>query len=301
MHTFLHNLSTGFWAFLIGFFILCALLWLLLKFVAPFLNELLNSIKTLEKSRPRDVVITIVVIIALLLGMTYCGSLINGYPNDDKTAQSVTAESQPQSEPPRPHAETFSVCVFCSASSDVEPKYTAAAEKLGAALAERKWTLLWGGSENGLMGAVARGAKQNGGRAVGIITKQDYSWGGIAKNADELLAFDTVPERKHALQTRASAFIVLPGGLGTLDEFADTLEQKAIAEPGAPPAAKPIIIFNQDGYYDALLAFLKNGETKKFISASAKQNYTVVTNIEDLLAELDKAERQLTRRNNTEP
>jgi uncharacterized protein (TIGR00730 family) len=183
-------------------------------------------------------------------------------------------------------AAGFSVCVYCGASDLVDAKYPAAARALGKGLARRGWTLVYGGGGTGLMGAVARGAREHGGRVAGVIPKFIRAWNPSYDDYDELFVVTTMAERKLVLQTRADAFVVLPGGLGTLDEFADTVELRQLAL-----LEKPIILFNQDGYYDALIAFIEHGIREKFTRESFRGKFSVAGTMEELLTQLDTAAR----------
>jgi len=126
--------------------------------------------------------------------------------------------------------EQWAVCVYCGASDRTAAKYTEAAWEMGEAIARQRWTLVWGGSKTGLMGAVARGAKESGGRVVGVLPEFIRQWEVAYEEADELMTVTTMHERKMLLQARSDAFVILPGGLGTLDELGDTLRAEG-AEP----------------------------------------------------------------------
>lgn len=181
--------------------------------------------------------------------------------------------------------DRLSVCVYCGATDLASPKYTAAARELGEALAARQWTLVWGGSKTGLMGAVARGAKESGGRVVGVLPEFIRKWEVAYDAADEMMVVETMQERKLLLQTRSDAFVILPGGIGTLDELADTLDLKNLSQH-----RKPIILLNQDGYYDALLKFVDHAIAEKFSKGEARSQFAVVKTVEEVLAALDNLE-----------
>ena len=180
-------------------------------------------------------------------------------------------------------AARLSVCVFCGASDQVAPKYAVAAQRLGEGIAARHWTLVYGGSRTGLMGAVARGAKDSGGRVVAVLPRFIQGWGVAYESADELMTVTTMHERKLLLQARADAFVVLPGGSGTLDELADTLELDQLNLLG-----KPLIILNQDGYYDGLLAFLDRAISEKFSRDDLRQKIQVVRTLDEALGMLER-------------
>lgn len=137
------------------------------------------------------------------------------------------------------------------------------------------------------MGAVARGAKESGGRVVGITTDFLHQREPAYEKADEMMIVATMAERKFLLQIRADAFVVLPGGIGTLDEIGDTLDLKNLSRH-----RKPIILLNQDGYYDSLLAWLDHSIAEKFSKAEARSHLIVVRTIDEVLAALQDLERR---------
>ncbi|HEY0864402.1 MAG TPA: TIGR00730 family Rossman fold protein [Lacunisphaera sp.] len=183
-------------------------------------------------------------------------------------------------------AAQLSICVYCGASDRADPKYAAVARELGEALARRQWTLVWGGGQTGLMGAVARGAKETGGRVVGIIPEFIRQWEVAYKQADEMMVVTTMAERKILLQTRSDVFVILPGGVGTLDEISDTLDLKNLSQHH-----KPIILLNQDGYYDTLLAFLDHSIAEKFSKNEARGQFMVARSVEEVLTLLEDIDR----------
>jgi uncharacterized protein (TIGR00730 family) len=181
--------------------------------------------------------------------------------------------------------ERLSVCVYCGASDLAQPKYAEAARQVGAELARRQWTLVWGGSKTGLMGAVARSAKESGGRIVGVLPEFIRDWEVAYDRVDEMMVVTTMHERKMLLQARSDVFVILPGGIGTLDELADTLDLGNLGRH-----RKPIILLNQDGYYDALLAFVDHTVTEKFSKGEARNRIRVARTVAELLAMLDEIE-----------
>ena len=151
------------------------------------------------------------------------------------------------------------LCVYCSSSDRLDPKYYAAAEELGRALVAQGWGLVYGGSKNGLMGAVARGTKAAGGRVVGVIPEFMKARELAFAEADELVTVVTMRERKLLMETRADGFVVLPGGFGTLEEIMEilTLRQLDVVK-------KPCVFLNQDGFYDPLFALFETMLREKF-------------------------------------
>jgi uncharacterized protein (TIGR00730 family) len=180
-------------------------------------------------------------------------------------------------------ADRLSVCVYCGASDLADPKYAEVARQVGEELARRQWTLVWGGGKTGLMGAVARGAKESGGRVVGVLPEFIRRWEVAYERADEMMVVTTMAERKLVLQVRSDVFVILPGGIGTFDEIADTLDLRNLSQHD-----KPIILLNQDGYYDALLAFIDHTIAAKFSKSEVRGKMMVAASVDEVFALLEK-------------
>jgi len=146
---------------------------------------------------------------------------------------------------------TFSVCVFCGSAPGTRPEYAQAARQVGAEIGRRGWTLVYGGGHVGLMGIVADAALRSGTRVVGVIPRFLYELevghGGLA--ALEIVA--TFAERKQRMGELSDAFLSLPGGVGTMDEFFEAWSWTL-----AQLQDKPSGLLNVGGYYDHLVAFL---------------------------------------------
>jgi uncharacterized protein (TIGR00730 family) len=152
------------------------------------------------------------------------------------------------------------VCVFCGSSTGTIPSFAAAAVALGTTLAERNMELVYGGASVGLMGVVADAALAAGGQVTGVITESlsdhEIAHGGLAR----LDVVRTMHERKYRMAELSDAFVMLPGGFGTFEEFMEavTWRQLAIHE-------KPSGILNVDGYFADLLAFVAHAVEMGFI------------------------------------
>ncbi|HVZ65699.1 MAG TPA: TIGR00730 family Rossman fold protein [Lacunisphaera sp.] len=170
-----------------------------------------------------------------------------------------------------------SLCVYCSSSDRLEPKYYEAAKRVGETIGRQGWTLVYGGGKTGSMGAVARGAKSQGGRVIGVIPEFMKARELEFTEADELVSVLTMRERKMLMETRADAFLALPGGWGTLEEL---LEILTLAHLEA--LHKPIVIFNQDGYYDDLLRLCDRIVREKFMHATIRGKFAVATTVEEV-------------------
>lgn len=144
-----------------------------------------------------------------------------------------------------------SIAVYCSSSNRIPQAYVAAAKELGRLLGEGRHELVYGGGRVGLMGVVAAQVHTYGGRVYGVIPERLKAREGIAYElADQLVVTETMQERKALMFNRAEAFVVLPGGFGTLEEF---LEVLTLRQLGYHP--KPIALLNTGGFFDPLLAF----------------------------------------------
>lgn len=163
------------------------------------------------------------------------------------------------------------VTVYCASSNHVASKYMDVAEEAGRLLVERNCALLYGGGQVGLMGAIARSVHRHDGRVVGVIPEALKEREGVAYGlADELIITKTMQERKAILFTRADAFLVLPGGFGTLEEFMEVLTLKQLQYHD-----KPIALVNTDGYYDPLLELFEHFFAEQFAAERYRSLYSV--------------------------
>jgi uncharacterized protein (TIGR00730 family) len=157
-------------------------------------------------------------------------------------------------------SQPSSVAVYCGSNSGIDPAFAAAAASLGALLAERGLRLVYGGGHVGLMGAVADAVLDGGGEAHGVITRaleqKEIAHAGLTS----LRVTETMHERKAAMADAADAFVMLPGGYGTLDEFFEVLTW---AQLGIH--AKPCAILDVAGYFDPLRAFLDGAVAAGFV------------------------------------
>lgn len=177
-----------------------------------------------------------------------------------------------------------SVTVYCSSSNRIDPAFFAAGKALGAAIARRGWTLVYGGNRVGLMGAVADAARGAGGKVVGITPRLLVDQGMGDDRCDELVVTDGMRERKALLEERADALIALPGGLGTFEEFFEVLVAKLLGYHD-----KPIVLLNTGGYYDPLLAALEHGIAEHFIKPGSRDAYRVAATADEAVAYLSSA------------
>jgi uncharacterized protein (TIGR00730 family) len=154
------------------------------------------------------------------------------------------------------------ICVFCGSSAGSRPEYRACAEELGAELVRRNLGLVYGGGNVGLMGAIADSVLQAGGEAIGVIPEHLMAREIGHKNLTKLHVVHSMHERKALMADLSDAFIALPGGFGTLEEFFEVLTWSQLGLH-----AKPCGILNVLDYYTPLLAMLDHAVNERFLKA----------------------------------
>lgn len=153
-----------------------------------------------------------------------------------------------------------SVCVFCGSSAGSDPRFVEAARAAGALLARRRIALVYGGGHVGMMGALADAALAAGGRVTGVIPQHLMRPEVAHPGLSELIVVDSMHQRKWLMADRADAFLVLPGGYGTLDE---TFEMVTWLQLGLQ--RKPLALVNVAGYFDPLLQWLRQAVECGFV------------------------------------
>lgn len=170
------------------------------------------------------------------------------------------------------------VCVYCGARSGTDDRFTPAARQLGALLAEENIGLVYGGSRAGMMGAVADGVMNAGGKAIGVIPHGLMRAEIAHEGLTELIAVKDMHERKMTFEQLSEGFLVMPGGLGTLDELFEAWTWSYLGIH-----SKPIGILNLFGYYDSLLDFLGHARSRGFVDAAAFDRIVVAEDAKTLL------------------
>lgn len=154
-----------------------------------------------------------------------------------------------------------SVAVYCSASVCVDDHFKAIARKMGNLIAQEGIRLVYGGAHIGMMGAVSDGVIEANGTVFGVTTKYLGKHEGLHERIQHLHVADDMHERKMLMFEEADAFVILPGGFGTLDEFFEVITWKQIGLH-----AKPVIIVNHEGFWDPLKSLFQSLGDKQFIS-----------------------------------
>jgi uncharacterized protein (TIGR00730 family) len=155
------------------------------------------------------------------------------------------------------------LCVYCGSAPGTDPAHLAAARTLGGAMAEAGIGLVYGGGSTGLMGETARAVLAGGGHVTGIIPEFLVSKERMLDEAHELIVTRSMHERKMAMFERATGFVALPGGIGTLEELAEIMTWAQLKQH-----ARPIIVCNVNGFWDGLLKVLQHMRDEGFIRAA---------------------------------
>jgi uncharacterized protein (TIGR00730 family) len=158
-------------------------------------------------------------------------------------------------------APTFSLCVYCGSRPGENPAFSEVARSVGTWIGRHGGQLVYGGGCNGLMGITAQATLDAGGRVVGIIPQALVEKEWANHNCTELHVVDTMHERKRLMAEHADAFLALPGGIGTFEEFFEVWTWRQLGYHD-----KPVGLLNVDGYYDGLLGFMKTGVAQGFMS-----------------------------------
>ncbi|MDR1739191.1 MAG: TIGR00730 family Rossman fold protein [Bacteroidales bacterium] len=174
------------------------------------------------------------------------------------------------------------VTVFCGSSLGTENIYEQKAALLGQALAKRKVELVYGGAKVGLMGAVANGVLNEGGKVTGVIPNFLKLKELVHEDLTELIVVDNMHERKAKMSELCDGVIALPGGFGTLEEL---FEMLTWAQLGLHK--KPIAILNINGFYDSLNAFIQTMVDKGFVKEENQQMILMSENIDELLDKME--------------
>jgi uncharacterized protein (TIGR00730 family) len=180
------------------------------------------------------------------------------------------------------------ICVYCGSGSGTNPAFTDAARKLGTAMAKNGLGLVYGGGAVGLMGAVAKAVKDNGGHVTGIIPEFLMSRERAAMGIDDLVVTRDMHERKRLMFERADAFVALPGGVGTLEELVEQLTWVQLGRH-----QKPVVLANIEGFWDPLCVLLDHMRSLQFIRADISVDPLVVERVEDVLPVISEALRQV--------
>lgn len=175
-------------------------------------------------------------------------------------------------------AESFAICVFCGSRLGHDADWASIASATGHAIAKRQWRLVYGAGRWGLMGALAQAALESGAHVTGIIPEYLIKIEPVLPGIHHLEIVQTMIERKMRMMALSDAFLVLPGGIGTLEELFEVWT-------GLQTHAhdKPVVLVNVKGYYDALLSFIKKATQEGFLTPFQKDRLIVTASVQEAL------------------
>lgn len=166
------------------------------------------------------------------------------------------------------------ICVYGASSNAIEQSYIETVEELGREMARRGHGLVYGGGAQGLMGAVARGVHEGGGKIVGVAPNFFDVDGVLFENCTEFIHTETMRQRKQTMEDRADAFIMTPGGFGTFEEFFEILTLKQLKRH-----KKAIVVLNINGYYNEMTVMIDRAMEQHFVKPACAMLYEFIDNI----------------------
>lgn len=171
------------------------------------------------------------------------------------------------------------ICVFGASSNSIDKKYVEAVERLGEKLAKRGHSLVFGRGAGGLMGAAARGFEKGGCKDIIGVSPIFFNVDGkLFQNCSISCQADTMRERKAILEKLADVFLVVPGGIGTMDEFFEIITLRSLGR-----LSKPVALYNLDGFYDPMMRMLQKYEKEGFLNLNGEQLFACIDNEEALI------------------
>ncbi|MBQ3087850.1 MAG: TIGR00730 family Rossman fold protein [Clostridia bacterium] len=182
----------------------------------------------------------------------------------------------------------MNICIYGASSDAIDPVYLVRCEQLGRTLASRGHGLVFGAGAKGVMGASARGFYAGGGFIKGVAPTFFNVDGVLFEHCTEFVPTETMRERKQIMEDSADAFVIGPGGIGTFEEFFEILTLKQLGRH-----AKPIAVYNINGYYDAMLAMLQKSADEKFMRELTLDLYRVFDDDDKMIEYLENSNEEL--------
>lgn len=176
----------------------------------------------------------------------------------------------------------MNICVYGSSSAQLAPEFFEAAEAFGGLIAAAGHSLVFGGGREGLMGAAARGAYSRKGRITGIAPSFFNEPGILFEHCTEMILTETMRERKQLMDERSDAFVVLPGGIGTFEEFFEMLTLKQLGKHD-----RAMVLLNTRSYYTPMLRFIEAAVEQGFVSRSCLTLFYMADTPADVLSYIE--------------
>ncbi|HEX2447079.1 MAG TPA: TIGR00730 family Rossman fold protein [Methyloceanibacter sp.] len=183
-----------------------------------------------------------------------------------------------------PSSSLQSICVYCGSGPGKNPAFVQAARAFGRILVDSRIGLVYGGGSLGLMGEIALSVLNHGGHVTGIIPGFLSEREHMLIQAQELIVVDDMHQRKQLMFAKSDAFVALPGGLGTLEEFVEQLTWSQLGRH-----AKPIVLVNIEGFWNPLLVLFDKMGAEGFIRPGLELNVSVVDRVEKIIPAIERA------------
>ena len=164
----------------------------------------------------------------------------------------------------------MNITLYGAASDRIDRAYVEGVEALGRAIAKRGHTMVFGAGSTGLMGAAARGVAAEHGSIIGVTPHFMHTLEPVSELCTELIATETMAERKTIMEQKADAFVIVPGGIGTFDEFFQILTLKVLGRHN-----KPIVLYNIKGFWDNMISVIGTDLIKGFIDPKTAACFTI--------------------------
>ena len=177
----------------------------------------------------------------------------------------------------------MNITLYGAASERIDREYMEGVEALGREMARRGHAMVFGAGSTGLMGAAARGMHEMGGRIIGITPHFMHKLEPVSELCTELVATETMAERKTLMEDKADAFVIVPGGVGTFDEFFQILTLRVLGRH-----EKPIILYNIKGFWNGMLTVIKECVDKGFVAPEALADFCLCDTPEEVFDVLEK-------------
>ena len=175
------------------------------------------------------------------------------------------------------------LCIFCSANQNIDPEFFTMTEELGRWAARNGHSIVFGGHDAGLMHAVSKAAKEAGGQVIGVVPRKIEEMGRLSPYLDVHIPTENLTDRKDLMMLQGDAFIILPGGIGTLDELFTVAAAATLQFH-----QKPIILWNMKGFWDSLINCMDDLQQKGVIRGQWLNYIFVVSNITEIEQKLSK-------------
>ena len=175
------------------------------------------------------------------------------------------------------------LCIFCSANQNIDPEFFTMTEELGRWAARNGHSIVFGGHDAGLMHAVSKAAKEAGGQVIGVVPRKIEEMGRLSPYLDVHIPTENLTDRKDLMMLQGDAFIILPGGIGTLDELFTVAAAATLQFH-----QKPIILWNMKGFWDSLINCMDDLQQKGVIRGHWQDYIFVVIKLTEIEQKLSK-------------